>query len=309
MKELKTVGIIGLGALGTMYASVFTRALGKENVLILADAERTARLRRDGMWCNGEKCDFNYVDAAEVTEPVDLLLFAVKFTALSAAIDTCRHLVGPETTLMSVLNGVSSEEVLAAAFGAEKVVWCVCSRASVVKEGNHVTVFTALPPSGRTDIGIPAGHPEAHYRRLTAFFDAIDFHYWPSEDILSAMWGKMMCNTGCNQATMVYECTYAELQQPGEIRDTMIAAMREVVLVANAEGVPLSEADVQTWVTVIDGLDPAAEPSMRQDGKAHRKSEVELFAGTVCRLGRKHGISVPVNDWLYQRVQEMESSY
>lgn len=309
MKEIKTVGLIGLGALGTMYAAVFNQALGKEHVLILADGPRTERLQRDGMWLNGEKFDFNYVDASSVKEPVDLLIFAVKATGLTDAINSCRHLVGPETTLMSVLNGVSSEEILAETFGAEKVVWCVCSRASVVKEGNHVTVFTALPPSGRTDIGIPTGHPEAHYQRLTAFFDAIGFHYWPSDDILSAMWGKMMCNTGCNQATMVYECTYAELQQPGEIRDTMIAAMREVVLVANAEGVPLSEEDVQDWVTVIDGLDPEAEPSMRQDGKAHRKSEVEFFAGTVRRLGRKHGIAVPVNDQLYERVLDMESKY
>ena len=309
MKEIKTVGVIGLGALGTMYADVFTKALGREHVLILADAARIERLKRDGIFCNGKLCDFNYVDAATVTEPVDLLLFAVKFTGLSAAMETCRHLVGPETTLMSILNGVSSEEILGETFGREKVVWSVCSRASVVKEGNRVTVFTALPPSGRTDLGIPAGHPDAHYRRLTAFFDAIDFHYWPSDDILSAMWGKMMCNTGCNQATMVYECTYAELQQPGEIRDTMIGAMREVVPVANAEGVPLSEADVQAWVRVIDSLDPEAEPSMRQDGKAHRKSEVELFSGTVCRLGRKHGIAVPVNERLYARIMEMESQY
>ncbi len=309
MKEIRTVGVIGLGALGTMYARVFTEALGKEHVLILSDSRRTERLRRDGIWCNGEKCDFNYVDAAEVTEPVDLLLFAVKSTGLTAAIDTCRHLVGPETTLMSVLNGVSSEELLAEAFGSEKVVWCVCSRASVVKEGNRVNIFTALPPSGRTDIGIPAGHPDAHYKRLTAFFDRIGFHYWEPEDILLAMWGKMMCNTGCNQATMIYECTYAELQRPGEIRDTMIAAMAEVIPVANAEGVPLTEEILQNWVNIIDGLDPEAEPSMRQDGKARRKSEVELFAGTVCRLGRKHGIPTPVNDRIYAHVTELEAQY
>lgn len=309
MKEIKTVGIVGVGALGTMYAHVFTQALGREHVLILADSARTARLRRDGIWLNGEKCDFQYVDAAQVSEPVDLLLFGVKFSALPAAIDTCRHLVGPETTLLSILNGVSSEEVLSEAFGVEKVIWCVSSRATAVKEGNHVTVFTALPPSGRTEIGIPAGHPAAHYQRLTAFLDAIGFHYQASEDILLSMWGKMMCNTGCNQTTMVYECTYAALQRPGEIRDTMIAAMKEVLLVANAEGVPLSQSDLQSWVAVIDSLDPEAEPSMRQDGKAHRKSEVELFAGTVRRLGRRHNIPVPTNDWLYQRVQEIEQTY
>ena len=97
MKDIKTIGIIGLGALGTMYATLLTQSLGKERVLVLADRERTERYRRDGMWYNGERCDLNYTDAASVKEPVDVLLFAVKYTGLPDAIETCRHLVGPET--------------------------------------------------------------------------------------------------------------------------------------------------------------------------------------------------------------------
>lgn len=85
MNDIKTIGIVGLGALGTMYAELFTRALGKEHVLVLADRERTERYRRDGMWYNGERCDLNYTDAATVTEPVDLLLFTVKLPALPDA--------------------------------------------------------------------------------------------------------------------------------------------------------------------------------------------------------------------------------
>lgn len=89
----------------------------------------------------------------------------------------------------------------------------------------------------------------------------------------------------------------------------MIGAMREVAAVANAEGVPLSEKDVAAWVDIIDHLPSDGETSMRQDGKNHRKSEVELFAGTIRRLAAKHGIPVPVNDWLYQQIQEMERNY
>ncbi|MPN44718.1 hypothetical protein SDC9_192283 [bioreactor metagenome] len=85
--------------------------------------------------------------------------------------------------------------------------------------------------------------------------------------------------------------------------------MREVVLVANAEGIALSEQDVEEWDAIICALPADGEPSMRQDGKARRKSEVELFSGTVRRLAAKHGLAVPVNDWLYQRVLEMESAY
>ena len=108
---------------------------------------------------------------------------------------------------------------------------------------------------------------------------------------------------------MVFQCDYSLLHRPGRARDTMIGAMREVAAVANAEGVPLSERDVTEWVGIIDALPDDGEPSMRQDSKQHRKSEVELFAGTIRRLAKKHGIPVPVNDWLYDQVQQMEAAY
>ena len=74
-------------------------------------------------------------------------------------------------------------------------------------------------------------------------------------------------------------------------------------------GQGLSQEDVAHWSGIVDTFPADGEPSMRQDGKAHRRSEVELFAGTIRRLGAKHNIPTPVNDWLYQRVQEMESAY
>ena len=194
MKDIKTVGIIGLGALGTLYAHLFTERLGKDRVLVLADKARTERLRQDGMWYNDQLCDFTYADAAQVTEPVDLLLFAVKFGGLPDAIDTCRHLVGPETTLVSVLNGIASEPMLAEAFSPEQVVWCVAQKMAARKEGNRVTVA----PVGQLAIGVPTGQSDAHLLRLTAFFDAIRFDYELPPDIRTHMWSKLLCNTGCN---------------------------------------------------------------------------------------------------------------
>lgn len=305
MKQIETVGIIGLGALGALYTHLFTEALGKDRVLVLADPQRIQRYQTEGLFYNGELADFNYKNAAQATEPVDLLLFASKFSGLKDSIAACRHLVGPDTTLVSVLNGITSEQILGEAFSPEQVVWCTAQKMGAKKEGNRVTVS----PVGELALGIPAGQDAAHFRRLTAFFDAIRFPYSLPEDIQTHMWGKLLCNTGCNQANIVFECSYGDLQIPGKARNTMIGAMREVVLVANAEGILLSETDVENWVSIIDGLPPEGESSMRQDGKAHRKSEVELFSGTIRRLAQKHGLSVPVNDWLYAKIKEMEATY
>lgn len=305
MKPIESVGVIGLGALGTLYAHLFTEALGPERVLVLADQARTERYHSQELHYNGQPCSFHYVDAAHRKEPVDLLLFAVKFGGLPAAMETCRHLVGPETTLVSVLNGIASEPMLGDAFGADKVVWCVAQKMSAKKEGNQVTV----DPVGELALGVPAGQADDHLRRLSAFFDAIRFPYTLYPDIRTHMWSKLLCNTGCNQATMVFQCNYGGVQAPGKAREAMLGAMREVVAVANAEGVALSEADIDSWMAIIDSFPADGEPSMRQDGKAHRKSEVELFSGTIRRLAQTHGIAVPVNDWFYQTIADMEAQY
>jgi 2-dehydropantoate 2-reductase len=200
MKPIQTVGVNGLGALGVLYPDQFTRALGKDRVLVLADRGRADRYRREGIWFNGNQCDFQYADAAQVTEPVDLLLFAVKFGGLDAAVETCRHLVGPDTLVLSVLNGISSEEVLGRAYGAEKVIWCVAQKMSAKKEGNRAF----CDPTGELAVGLPAGADRTPLERLTAFFDAIGFAYSLPADIRTHMWSKLLCNTGCNQAALVF---------------------------------------------------------------------------------------------------------
>ena len=81
--------------------------------------------------------------------------------------------------------------------------------------------------------------------------------------------------------------------------------MREVMQVASAEGVTLTEDDFNQWVVIMDALDPTGMPSMRQDLKAGRPCELELFAGTIRSLGDKHGIDTPVNDHLYEGISAL----
>ena len=305
MKEIKTVGLIGLGALGTLYAYLLTRGIGKDHVLVLADRERVQRYEEEGIFFNGERCDFNYVDVSTCTQTLDLLLFCTKFSGLEDSIRACRHLVTPETTIVSVLNGISSEEVLGRTFLPEQIVWCIAQKMTAKKEGNQVTVR----PMGELALGVPAGYERAHLDRLAAFLGRIDFPHSLPHDIRTHMWSKLLCNVGTNQPTMIFQCGFGGLQVPGKPREIMFASMREVVAVANAEGIPLSEEDVLHWVGVVDSFPAESETSMQQDGKAHRKSEVELFAGTIRRYAEKHGIPVPANDWLYEEVRRIEADY
>jgi len=95
----------------------------------------------------------------------------------------------------------------------------------------------------------------------------------------------------------------------GEANRSYVAALREVLAVANAEGIPLTEDTVKFCIEIEQTLDPDSIPSMAQDRKNKKPSEVELFAGTVIRLAKKHGISVPTNEYFYERVHEIEREY
>lgn len=297
--KIQTIDIVGLGALGVMYADFFTKKLGKERVRVLADKSRIERYRTEKVTFNGEVCDFNYCDAAREKRPAELILFAVKYGALEQAMEEVSHLVGENTILLSALNGIRSEEDLGRKFGGEKVVHCIAQKMAAMKEGNAAVCTNP----GELALGVLNGGREENLDAVKTFFDETGFTYSCPADMRHAMWGKLLCNVGVNQTLALCEGTYRDVQQEGEAREMMKAAMRETILVANAEGVDLTEEDLEAWVTVIDGLNPDGEPSMRQDSKAGRKTEVVLFAGTVCELGKKHCIATPVNDIFMEKIK------
>ena len=174
-------------------------------------------------------------------------------------------------------------------------------------EGSALT-YTVM---GKLCIGIPKDAPQKQpaLDALCALFDRTGLSYDLEEDILRRLWGKFMLNVGVNQSVMVFEGNYGSIQSPGKPRETMIAAMREVLELSRLEGTGVTEADLDFYVGLMNTLSPDGMPSMRQDGLAKRRSEVELFSGTVCRMAKKHNLPVPTNEWLYARVREMESTY
>lgn len=297
------VALIGLGAMGVLYSDLFQQSM-PEDFFIIADRERIGRYRQDGIYCNGARCDFSYRSAADAVS-VDVLMVGVKFGGLQKAIKEAAPFVKAGTVIVSLLNGISSEVILQQAFPQAHVVYCIAQGMDAVKEGNRASYLN----KGVLVLGEADGSHSDAMQLLGQLFDKAGIPYVYSDQVIRKLWSKLMLNTGINQVVMVYEGTYATVQQPGEARDKMIATMREVMQVANAEGIDLNEDDVQNWLQVADGLNPEGMPSMRQDGLARRYSEVELFSGTILPLAQKHGMEVPHCADLYRRIKEIEAGY
>ena len=305
-KEIETVAIVGLGALGILYGHHLAQRLPWGSLRIVADAKRSERYQRDGVFCNGERCHFHYVSPDMQLEPADLVIFAVKNKDLPDAIQTARHQVGPQTIIISVMNGITSEEVIARTFGDEKLLYCTAQGMSAVKVGNQ----QKYDKIGSLFIGEKTpGVISEKAKRIDRFLDRMDIPHEIATDMLRRLWSKFMLNVGVNQVVAVYEGNYRTVQQPGAARDLMIAAMREVIGLAEKEGIGLQEADITWWLRVLDALDPEGKPSLRQDLEAGRASEVDLFAGTVLALGQKHSLATPVNQMLYEKIIAIESRF
>lgn len=305
--KIQKIAIVGMGALGILYGDFLSRKLGRGNVSFVADHARMDRYSKMEFTANGRICDFRLIPADERGEPADLVIFAVKATALDQAMADAANQIGDNTVILSVLNGITSEKILEERFGAKNVVYSVAQGMDAVKLGGALT-YSAM---GKLCIGIPADMPEKQpaLEALCALFNETGLAYDLESDILHRLWGKFMLNVGVNQVVMVFEGNYGTIQAPGKPREMMIAAMREVLELSKLEGTGVTEADLDFYVNLMNTLSAEGMPSMRQDGLAKRKSEVELFSGTVCRMAKKHNLPVPVNEWLYAKVQEMESNY
>jgi 2-dehydropantoate 2-reductase len=306
MKQIKQITILGMGALGILYGDFFTGKMGRGAVTFLTDTSRTERYRKSKITCNGVPCIFQFQDAAQESEPSDLFLFAVKAPQLTEAIRIAAPHIGKDTIILSVLNGISSEEIIGDALGIEHVVYCVAQGMDAGRQEMSLT----YSHMGQLCIGLP-DHLSANrpmLERVIDLFERIQMPYTLEEDIRHRMWSKWMLNIGVNQVVMLLNGTYGTVQQPGEGRDLMIAAMEEVLSLAKAEGIPITEKDLWEYVALVDTLNPEGMPSMRQDGLAGRKSEVESFSGTLIRRAALAGIEVPVNKSLYEQISARENS-
>jgi 2-dehydropantoate 2-reductase len=297
IKPIKKVSLIGLGALGVMYSQHISEKLPFEDFRIIVDEERKNRYLSEGIFSNGEECNFHYVTPEEEVEAADLLIFSVKYMHLQEAIQSVAKHIGKDTIILSVLNGIVSESDIAKVYGSDHLLYCVAQGMTALKVENRLTFVN----KGMLCFGeLNEVKNTEKVQRVKAFFDKIDLTYEINNQMQTKLWSKLLANVGINQTLAYFESPNKGIQDQGHMRDMMIEAMKEVLEVAKYEDVDLSYKDIVYWLKIFDSLEPDGMPSMAQDIKANRPTEIQLFAGTIVKLAAKHGIFVPVNEKFYE---------
>lgn len=304
MKKIESVAVIGMGALGILFGKEIMDGVGRDAVCYIMDKNRYEKYKGAEVVINGEPVIMP-MKPAEEAKPVDLILVATKGYGLEEAMETMKNCVADHTIIISVLNGISSETLLGERFGHEKLIHSVSQGMDAMKFGNSLQ-FTKC---GQLHLGLVEGQMKENLDTVIEFFDRAKVPYVLEEDILYRMWSKFMLNVGGNQTCMVYGANYSQLVTEGEPQDTFLGAMREVIALAQAEGINLGEKDLEEYVEITKKLHPEGIPSMAQDRRNGKPTEVELFAGTVRSMAKKHGIPTPINDFLYEEAKRIEKEY
>lgn len=300
MKEIKKVILCGLGAIGTIYADKLEK-FDAENFKVLVDEARIERYKTNPIKFNGRQLNFDYILPSEENFKADLIILATKFAGLKDAIKNIKNFVKEDTVILSLLNGVTSEDIIADVYGKDKMLYSYFIGHSSVRCGNSVThddvntiVFGAENNLGENVVAVKN------------FFDKVGINYKIPDDIKRSMWLKFMLNVSANQPTAILRMTFGDMFENTHFMKFAENIMREVQSVAKAEGVLNTETMVDEALKHLKTMTPDGKTSMLQDVEAGRKTEVDMFAGTVIELGKKHGISTPYNKILREMIGIIE---
>ena len=299
---IKNVLMCGLGATGCIFADKINK--NKDfDFRILVDSVRFERYTKNPMELNGRILEFNYILPENKDFKADLILITTKFDGLKSAVENIKNFVKDDTIIMSLLNGVTSEKIIAEKHGQDKVITSYWIGHSAMREGNKVTHDGV----GKIVFGSKDGLTEK-VLNVKDFFEKSKIDYEIPEDIDYSIWLKYMLNVSTNQPSAVFGATFGEMRESEKIRDIVKNLMMEVQLIAKAEGVKNTERMYEDAKNALRGMIPEGKTSMLQDVLAKRKTEVDIFAGTMIEFGKKHNIPVPYNEMIKTKIEDIEKN-
>lgn len=183
-QSIETITVVGAGAMGAIYASIFYD-MEPDCVCFIADGERFERLCREGLIINGRHYSVPVVRPLNRVPASDLVIFAVKHHHLDDAITEARNVIGDETDILSVMNGIESEERIGEAFGREKVLYAIAVGMDAVRAGDRITY--ANP--GRILFGEARNpSPSRRVKRIQTLFGRAGIAWETPFDMLRTLW-------------------------------------------------------------------------------------------------------------------------
>ncbi len=302
--KIKNVLICGIGAIGSIYA---VKLLENNicNLKILVDTARLERYKQNGLDFNEKRYDFDYIlPQNDENFKADLIIIAVKSNGLKWVIKNIKNFLKKETVIMSLLNGITSEDEILEEYNNAKVLYSYFVGHTSTRLDRKIT-FDGI---GNIIFGTLNDNLKKEVEDVENFFKENNITYEIPKDINYARFCKFMMNVGLNQTSALSRASYKIFQQKGANYHLMLKLFEEVSIIAKAMGVQNYQNLIPDALKYLDLMIPDGKSSMLQDILNNNKTEVEIFSKTIINLAKKYNINVPYNQVVYDAICALEEN-
>lgn len=300
------IAVFGTGGVGGYFGGRLAQA--GEDVTFVARGAHLDALRRTGLEVESVAGDFGVrvkaTDAPAEIGPVDLVLVAVKAWQVPEAARGIAPLLGPDTVVLPLQNGVEAADQLAAEVGASRVLGGLCRILAFVAGPGRIRHAGVAP---RVEFAERDGRASERVARVRATFErAAGVSVSVPDDIEVAVWEKFLFIAPVSGVGAVTRVPVGVFRSQPESRRVLEAAMGEVFALGRARGVALPADVTAKTMSYVDSMPADGTTSMQRDILEGRPSELEAQTGTIVRLGPAASVPVPVNAMLYASLIALE---
>lgn len=305
VRQIEKISLIGLGAMGSFFAPRLYAEFGT-NFHVIAGGDRKERLEKEGVRINGETYHFPVLTPETKGNIADLIIIATKGYSLDQAMKDIQNQVGEHTQIMAVMNGVEAEDKLIAAFGQKHVLHSFMRVSIVMKDG----IANFDPTLGAVHFGEVHNKEGEYSDRVQSVKEVMDqcgIPYKIDSDMLFGIWYKFSCNVAENLTCALLGIPFGMFVINESANMLRNRAMHEVQNLAAAIGIEITEQDIEKQGEAIKRIPPENKPSTLQDLEAGKHTEIEMFAGTVIRLGKEYHVPTPICEVYYLAIKVLEA--
>ena len=293
------IAVIGTGGIGGPYGASLAKA--GADVTFVARGAHLAAMREDGLRIEGDRGE-THIQSAQATDKiaeigtVDIVLCCVKLWDLKAVAEQIRAVIGPQTAVIPLQNGIDAAERLSSILGKEAVMGGMAFvTGAIVAPG----VIRQTGTYQRMTFGELDGRISERGRRLRDLCEAAGFEGVLSPDIMVPVWEKFILLVPLSGLNALTRLPLGKWRDDPDLLALYVEALRETVSVGVAEGVRLPSDIVDRTLAQMRSMPPHHTTSMGNDLIRGNRLELPWFAGKVVELSRRHGIKTPVNGFIY----------
>lgn len=298
--------VVGPGAMGCLFSARLEKA-GFDVTLLDYDQERAALVNDQGVMVEGILGEYKVKVPTIVGNPgtiPDLVMICVKSYKTREAGESVVSMIGSDSKVLTLQNGIGNIEILEDIFGRERVLGGVTAEGATLLGPGKVR----HAGQGDTIIG-PSGGPDSVVEKTVLALNKAGFKSRSEKNVQNLIWGKLIINVGINALTAITGLKNGRLPEFPGTKSVLTEAVKEAVAVAEAKGITLPYSEPVDRVIGVCEATAGNIASMLQDVLKRRMTEIGSINGAIVREGENIGISTPVNQTLTGLVQTIQESY